>query len=126
MAAKPFLLLCTMSLCCSIGYAGDPAKTPDTAEMSNDPSWQALSEEQRSELIKRYQDLHQLPAEERADLQQRMDWFSQLPKEKQQHMREAWQNMSSSEREYWKNKLKRASPDQREVLREKLLAKYDD
>ena len=124
MAVKPFLLLCTLVFCSTIGYAGDSTKSADTVD-SSDAAWQALSEEQRSELIKRYQDLHQVPAEDRSDLQQRMDWFSQLPKEKQQHMREVWQNMSSSEREYWKNKLKQASPDQREALREKILAKYD-
>lgn len=123
MVAKPFLICASLIICgMTSSYADESIKN---VSATSEQQWQALNEEQRNELIKRYQDLHQLPEQERADLQQRMDWFSQLPKEKQQHMRIAWQNMSASQRDYWKRKLQRASPDQREVLREKILAKYN-
>jgi thioesterase domain-containing protein len=98
-----------------------PAALPSVDHLT----WQKLTDEQRDDLIKRYQDLRQMPEAERLDLQQRMDWFSQLPKDKQQRMREVWQNMSASEREHWKAKLRQVSPTQRETLREKIMQKYD-
>ncbi|XID75528.1 DUF3106 domain-containing protein [Alkanindiges sp. WGS2144] len=103
----------------SIANTEEKPAAPSTA------SWQMLSQEQRRELLNSYQLLHQLDDKDRQDLQQRMDWFSQLPKEQQQRMREVWQNMSASEREYWKNQLKDASAEQRIKLREKILEKYD-
>lgn len=110
----------------NIANANSPEKK--NAGMVNTPStpaWQQLSAEQRRELLDSYQSLRQLDDKDKQDLQQRMDWFSQLPKDQQQRMREAWQNMSATEREHWKNQLKTASADQRDQLREKILEKYD-
>ena len=88
-------------------------------------SWQQLTVEQRRELLNSYQSLRQLDEKDKQDLQQRMDWFSQLPKDQQQRMREAWQNMSATERARWKDQLKNASGDERDQLREQILEKYD-
>lgn len=87
--------------------------------------WQQLSAEQRRELLNSYQSLRQLDDKDKQDLQQRMDWFSQLPKDQQQRMREAWQNMSATERAHWKDQLKNASAEQREQMREQILEKFD-
>ena len=112
-------------------YAAADADTKNAFTKNNENagfeaiSWQQMNDEQRRELIKRFQDIKKLPDQERSDLQQRMDWFSQLPKQQQQKMREAWQNMSASEREHWKTKLRQATPGQRDDLRQKIIEKYD-
>ncbi len=110
----------------TLANANSPEKKSLATSMTpSTPAWQQLSPEQRRELLNSYQSLRQLDDKDKQDLQQRMDWFSQLPKDQQQRMREAWQNMSSTEREHWKNQLKTASADQRDQLREKILEKYD-
>lgn len=125
MVAKQGLLYIAIAvLCVQASWANAEIKPASLSGMDS-LTWQNLSDEQRNNLIKRYQDLRQLPDTERQDLQQRMDWFSQLSKDKQQRMREVWQNMSASEREHWKVRLKQASPNQRDILREKIMAKYD-
>jgi hypothetical protein len=53
--------------------------------------------EQRA-LIKRYESLKDEPKDQSVDLQQRMDWFTQLPEQEKQKMRDAWQKMSTQER----------------------------
>lgn len=116
------IIIAIMSL--QLVWADNDNKAPPLASVDN-LTWQKLTDEQRNNLIKRYQDLRQLPETERLDLQQRMDWFSQLSKDKQQRMREVWQNMSASEREHWKTKLRQVSPTQRETLREQIMEKYD-
>lgn len=116
----------TAALLCAaqIVWAEEPTNAANSTP-TEQLSWQNLSNEQRQALIKRYQDLRQLPDTERVNLQQRMDWFSQLSKDKQQQMREVWQQMSSSEREQWKIRLQKASPEQREALREDIMQTYD-
>lgn len=99
-------------------------KKPIVATISS-TAWQQLSAEQRRELLNSYQSLRQLDDKDKQDLQQRMDWFSQLPTDQQQRMRDAWQNMSVTERAHWKDQLKNASAEQRDQLREQILDKYD-
>ena len=127
MAVKTKLLLSGVLLCAGLSLAhAIGVESSDTEVNRLDTiSWQQMSDEQRSELIKRFQDMKKQPDQESIDLQQRMNWFSQLPKSEQQKMRDAWQNMSASERTYWRNKLKQANPEQREDLRMKILNKYD-
>lgn len=127
MAVKAKLLLAgaLLSGALSIAHAVDVENADSAVNRLDTISWQQMSDEQRSELIKRFQDMKKQPDQESIDLQQRMNWFSQLPKSEQQKMRDAWQNMSASERTYWRNKLKQANPDQREDLRLKILNKYD-
>ena len=96
----------------------------DANSQVND-TWDTMSDTEQQELIKRYQNLKEIPQEQRVALQQRMDWFSQLPKDQQQRMREAWQNMSATERAHWKDQLKNASAEQREQMREQILEKFD-
>lgn len=38
-------------------------------------SWESLSEDEQKALIKRYQNLKEIPEEQSVVLQQRMDWF---------------------------------------------------
>ena len=83
------------------------AEKKSTVTASSSSGWQQLSVEQRRELLNSYQSLRQLDDKDKQDLQQRMDWFSQLPKDQQQRMREAWQNMSATERAHWKDQLKK-------------------
>lgn len=127
MAVKSKLLAVTLFTTALSGAHAIGTDTPDNADTTrlDTVSWQQMSDEQRSELIRRFQDMKKQPDQESIDLQQRMNWFSQLPKSEQQKMREAWQNMSASERTYWRNKLKQANPEQREDLRIKILNKYD-
>ncbi len=101
------------------------AEKKSTVTATSSSGWQQLSAEQRRELLNSYQSLRQLDDKDRQDLQQRMDWFSQLPKDQQQRMREAWQNMSATERAHWKDQLKNASAEQREQMREQILEKFD-
>lgn len=128
MAAKPrFAPVLLFILCLPCAHAVGKA-LPDAEEVTphlDTISWQQMTDEQRSGLIKRFQDVKKLQDEDSAELQQRMNWFSQLPKPQQQKMREAWQNMSVSERSHWRTKLKQATPEQREDLRQKILDKYD-
>lgn len=101
------------------------AEKKSTVTATSSSGWQQLSAEQRRELLNSYQSLRQLDDKDKQDLQQRMDWFSQLPKDQQQRMREAWQNMSATERAHWKDQLKNASAEQREQMREQILEKFD-
>ncbi len=88
-------------------------------------TWDALSEDEQKVLIKRYQNLKELPTEQSAALQQRMDWFTQLPEQEKQKMREAWQQMSTSERNEMRKKMQKASTsDERNEIREKYIQKY--
>ena len=105
--------------------ANTPEKKPVSTMSPMSASWHQLSTEQRRDLLNAYQSLRQLDDKDKQDLQQRMDWFSQLPKDQQQRMRDAWQNMSGTEREHWKSQLKTASAEQRDLMREKILEKYD-
>lgn len=88
-------------------------------------TWDSLSEDEQRALIKRYQNLKEIPQEQSEGLQQRMEWFNQLPEQDKQKMREAWQQMSTAERNTMRKKLeKTSSAEQRTEIREQYLRKY--
>lgn len=88
-------------------------------------TWDTLSESEQQALIKRYQNLKEIPAEQTAALQQRMDWFTQLPETEKLKMREVWQKMSTAERNEMRKKMSDAtSPEERKEIRQNYLIKY--
>ncbi|WP_296283208.1 DUF3106 domain-containing protein [uncultured Acinetobacter sp.] len=88
-------------------------------------TWDNLSEDEQKALIKRYQNLKEIPADQNNTLQQRMDWFTQLPEQDKQKMREVWQQMSTTERNELRKKMQKASTsDQRNEIREEYMQKY--
>ena len=88
-------------------------------------TWDALSDDEQRALIKRYQNLKEIPESQSVELQQKMDWFTQLPEQEKSQMREAWQKMSSSERNELRQKMQKATTnEQRKKIRESYLTKY--
>lgn len=88
-------------------------------------AWDALSEEEQRALIKRYQNLKEIPEEQSVKLQQRMDWFTQLPEQEKVQMRDAWQQMSTTERNEMRQKMMKATTaEQRADIRDKYIKKY--
>ncbi|WP_010115328.1 DUF3106 domain-containing protein [Acinetobacter sp. P8-3-8] len=88
-------------------------------------TWDNLSEDEQKALIKRYQNLKEIPADQNNTLQQRMDWFTQLPEQDKQKMREVWQQMSTTERNELRKKMQKASTsEQRNEIREEYMQKY--
>lgn len=88
-------------------------------------TWDGLSEEEQKALIKRYQNLKEIPTSQSITLQQRMDWFNQLPEQEKQKMREVWQQMSSAERNEMRKKMQKATTtEQRNDIREEYMLKY--
>lgn len=88
-------------------------------------AWDSLSEDEQKALIKRYQNLKEIPADQSNTLQQRMDWFTQLPEQDKQKMREVWQQMSTTERNDLRKKMQKASTsEQRNEIREQYMQKY--
>ncbi len=88
-------------------------------------SWDGLSEEEQKALIKRYQNLKEIPTSQSTALQQRMDWFTQLPEQEKQKMREVWQQMSTTERNEMRKKMQKATTsEQRNDIREEYMQKY--
>ncbi|OTG83620.1 DUF3106 domain-containing protein [Acinetobacter sp. ANC 4648] len=88
-------------------------------------TWDALSNAEQRALIKRYQNLKEIPEEQSVALQQRMDWFTQLPEQEKEKMREAWQQMSSLERNELRKKMQKATTtEQRADIREQYIQKY--
>ncbi len=88
-------------------------------------TWDSLSDDEQRALIKRYQNLKEIPETQSEGLQQRMDWFTQLPEQDKQKMREAWQQMSTAERNTMRKKLeKTTTAEQRTEIREQYLRKY--
>ncbi|AWL28309.1 restriction endonuclease [Acinetobacter defluvii] len=88
-------------------------------------TWDTLSEDEQRALIKRYQNLKEIPESQSVALQQRMDWFTQLPEEEKQKMREVWQQMSTSERNEMRTKMQKATTTvQRNELRAEYIQKY--
>ncbi|WP_168460147.1 MULTISPECIES: DUF3106 domain-containing protein [unclassified Acinetobacter] len=87
-------------------------------------TWETLSEEEQMALIKRYQNLKEIPADKSVALQQRMDWFTQLPESEKQKMRETWQKMSTQERRELGQRLQQATPEQRPLIRQEYIQKY--
>ncbi|MDV2440304.1 DUF3106 domain-containing protein [Acinetobacter gerneri] len=96
----------------------------DTKSQVNE-NWDSLSDDEQKVLIKKYQSMKELPANQNDTLQQRMDWFNQLPDKEKQQMREAWQQMSTHERNEMKQKMAKATTsDQRAEIRNVYLHKY--
>lgn len=88
-------------------------------------TWDTLSDDEQRALIKRYQNLKEIPEEQSVALQQKMDWFTQLPDEEKQKMREVWQQMSSTERNEMRQKMQKAeTAGQRNELRTEYIQKY--
>ena len=88
-------------------------------------TWDTLSDAEQRALIQRYQSLKELPQAQSTVLHQRMDWFTQLPEQEKQKMREAWQQMSSAERNEMRKKIQQATTNaQRTEIREHYLQKY--
>ena len=126
MAAKRIVIACCALSFLQTSFAGFErfwifSKDADT-QISE--TWETLSEEEQLALIKRYQNLKEIPAEKSVALQQRMDWFTQLPDSEKQKMRETWQKMSSQERRELAHRLQKAAPDERSAIREEYINKY--
>ena len=95
------------------------------ADTQVNESWDSLSEDEQRELIKRYQNIKEIPANQSVALQQRMDWFTQLPEQEKLKMREIWQQMSTAERnELRKEMINASTTEQRTEIRESYLKKY--
>lgn len=127
MAAKRLALaFCALSLLQTsfAGYERFWIFSKDANTQVNE-TWDALSETEQQALIKRYQNLKEIPTEQTVALQQRMDWFTQLPEPEKLKMREAWQQMSTTERNDLRKKMLNARTDaQRKEIRETYLNKY--
>ncbi|UIZ58460.1 MULTISPECIES: DUF3106 domain-containing protein [unclassified Acinetobacter] len=126
MAAKRIVIACCALSFLQTSFAGFErfwifSKDADT-QISE--TWETLSEEEQLALIKRYQNLKEIPAEKSLALQQRMDWFTQLPDSEKQKMRETWQKMSTQERRELGQRLQRATPEQRPLIRQEYILKY--
>ena len=118
MAAKRIVIACCALSFLQTSFAGFErfwifSKDADT-QISE--TWETLSEEEQLALIKRYQNLKEIPAEKSVALQQRMDWFTQLPDSEKQKMRETWQKMSTQERRELGQRLQQATPEQRPLF----------
>ena len=126
MAAKRIVIACCALSFLQTSFAGFErfwifSKDADT-QISE--TWETLSEEEQLALIKRYQNLKEIPAEKSVALQQRMDWFTQLPDNEKQKMRETWQKMSTQERRELGQRLQQATPEQRPLIRQEYILKY--
>ncbi|MCO8053235.1 DUF3106 domain-containing protein [Acinetobacter towneri] len=126
MAAKRIVIACCALSFLQTSFAGFErfwifSKDADT-QISE--TWETLSEEEQLALIKRYQNLKEIPAEKSVALQQRMDWFTQLPDSEKQKMRETWQKMSTQERRELGQRLQQATSEQRPLIRQEYILKY--
>lgn len=126
MAAKRIVIACCALSFLQTSFAGFErfwifSKDADT-QISE--TWETLSEKEQLALIKRYQNLKEIPAEKSVALQQRMDWFTQLPDSEKQKMRETWQKMSTQERRELGQRLQQATPEQRPLIRQEYILKY--
>lgn len=126
MAAKKLaLILCSLSFL-QTSFAGFERFWifSKDANTQVDDTWNALSEEEQRAVIKRYQSLKELPANQSTNLQQRMDWFTQLPDAEKEKMREAWQKMSTQERNDLRQRMLKAHGEERTAIREEYMNKY--
>ncbi|EKU36982.1 MULTISPECIES: DUF3106 domain-containing protein [Acinetobacter] len=126
MAAKKLaLILCSLSFL-QTSFAGFERFWifSKDANTQVDDTWNALSEEEQRAVIKRYQSLKELPANQSTNLQQRMDWFTQLPEAEKEKMREAWQKMSTQERNDLRQRMLKANGEERTAIREEYMNKY--
>ncbi|MCU4423984.1 MULTISPECIES: DUF3106 domain-containing protein [Acinetobacter] len=126
MAAKKLaLILCSLSFL-QTSFAGFERFWifSKDANTQVDDTWNALSEEEQRAVIKRYQSLKELPANQSTNLQQRMDWFTQLPDAEKEKMREAWQKMSTQERNDLRQRMLKANGEEKTAIREEYMNKY--
>ena len=126
MAAKKLaLILCSLSFL-QTSFAGFERFWifSKDANTQVDDTWNALSEEEQRAVIKRYQSLKELPANQSTNRQQRMDWFTQLPDAEKEKMREAWQKMSTQERNDLRQRMLQANGEERTAIREEYMNKY--
>ncbi|MFV5442279.1 DUF3106 domain-containing protein [Acinetobacter oleivorans] len=126
MAAKKLaLILCSLSFL-QTSFAGFERFWifSKDANTQVDDTWNALSEEEQRAVIKRYQSLKELPANQSTNLQQRMDWFTQLPDAEKEKMREAWQKMSTQERNDLRQRMLKANSEEKTAIREEYMNKY--
>lgn len=126
MAAKKLaLILCSLSFL-QTSFAGFERfwVFSKDANTQVDDTWNALSEEEQRAVIKRYQSLKELPANQSTNLQQRMDWFTQLPDAEKEKMREAWQKMSTQERNDLRQRMLKANGEEKTAIREEYMNKY--
>jgi len=126
MAAKKLaIILCSLSFL-QTSFAGFERFWifSKDANTQVDDTWNALSEEEQRAVIKRYQSLKELPANQSTNLQQRMDWFTQLPDAEKEKMREAWQKMSTQERNDLRQRMLKANGEERTAIREEYMNKY--
>lgn len=117
---------CALFSCTAISYAGlerfwvlfnNDNPDPQLNDCEN------LTQEQQQQLIQTYQSLRD--DEKKLDLKKRMQWFCQQSDDQQQLMREAWQNMSTTERNLLRKKLETASnAEERAMIRQEFLMKY--
>lgn len=86
--------------------------------------WDRLTDAQQLALLKRYQNLKEIPDSDSSALQQRMEWFTQLSNDEKRKMRLTWQRMSSQERQDLRKRMQNATPEQRNSIRNEYLQKY--
>ncbi|MFB2538065.1 MULTISPECIES: hypothetical protein [unclassified Acinetobacter] len=124
---RALLLYCILAISTALtqGHASASrswlVKSDDTEQQFAE--CESLSKEQRQELIAKYRSIEN--DAEKAELKQRFEWFCQLSEQQQEHMRFAWQSMSSKERQQLRVQLKNTpDPQQRAKIRQDILAKY--
>ncbi|MEB3753479.1 DUF3106 domain-containing protein [Acinetobacter sp. MD2(2019)] len=129
MAAKKWMLgLCSLMFL-QTGFAAFenfwPFSSKTTAASTVDDNWSDLSTDQRKQVLQRYQNLKDISNNQSSSLQSRMDWFTQLPEQEQQKMREAWQQMSTQQRNEMRSRMQKAKTvDERNSIRQEYLQKF--
>ena len=129
MVAKMLPVLCaaTISLASPIGFAGMErfwANKEDQKTVKQLDECDAISVEQRHQLIKAYQATRD--EELKLDLKKRMEWFCKLSDQEQDRMRVAWQNMNTTERNELKKKLQAASNlEERTEIRREFIERFE-
>lgn len=82
-----------------------------------------LDQSQQQQLIQAYQEIKD--EDKKRDLKKRMEWFCDLSEDEQLKMRQAWQSLSTKERNQLKQQFDQTSdPVRREQLRQELITKY--
>ncbi len=129
MVAKHFIFtscLLVVSSSCFANFSDFwPFHKPQTIKVNYGTDWDDLNEAQQRALLKRYQELKELPESDSNTLQQRMEWFTQLSEQDQQKMRDTWQKMSSQERNDLRKRMNKAAPEQRTAIRLEYIQKHE-
>ena len=128
MVAKAFSSICIVSFFMGMtagSYAGLERFWVLLGKEDNNASeCENLTQQQQQQLIQTYQSIRD--EEKKLDLKKRMEWFCNLSSNEQLQMREAWQNMSTSERTELRAKLETAtSVQERAEIRREFLSKYN-